>query len=132
MQSDAEAATLLSQYGLADLPRIRDTGQEVYRPFELPRGNLSQVMGSGVWGAGLKSVLSGILPGVPSADVSHVAFDSDGKRVAIAGRDSAIHTWEVPAAQPSGPAITAAGLVVRIGFNPNGRDVIAVDGEGSL
>ncbi len=69
MQSDAEATKLFARYGLDDLPRISDPGQGLYRAFQLPRGTLAQVTGPGVWGAGLKSLLSGSLPGIPSADV---------------------------------------------------------------
>jgi peroxiredoxin len=69
MQSDAEAAKLFARYGLDDFPRISDPGQALYRAFQLPRGSLAQVTGPGVWREGLKSLLSGNLPGVPSADV---------------------------------------------------------------
>lgn len=69
MQPDADAAKLFARYGLEDVSRISDPGQELYRAFQLPRGNLAQVAGPRVWGTGLKSLLSGNLPGVPSADV---------------------------------------------------------------
>jgi len=69
MQTEAEAAKLFASYRLDDLPRISDPAQELYRAFQLPRGSLTEVMGPGVWGAGLKSLISGHLPGIPSADV---------------------------------------------------------------
>ena len=69
MQSDADAAKLFAGYGLADVSRISDPGQELYRAFQRSRGSLAQVTGPRVWGAGLKSLLSGNLPGIPSADV---------------------------------------------------------------
>ncbi|MGE5194609.1 MAG: SelL-related redox protein [Deltaproteobacteria bacterium] len=69
LQSDVEAAKLFARYGLDDVPRISDPGQALYRAFQLPRGSLAQVTGPGVWREGLKSLLSGNLPGIPSADV---------------------------------------------------------------
>jgi peroxiredoxin len=69
MQADPDAAGLFVRYGLDDLARISDPGQRLYRAFQLPRGSLAQVTGPRVWGAGLKSLLSGNLPGIPAADV---------------------------------------------------------------
>lgn len=69
MQSDAEAARLFARYGLDDAGRISDPERKLYQAFQLPRGTLAQVAGPGVWGAGLKSLLSGHAPGIPSADV---------------------------------------------------------------
>lgn len=69
MQSDADAARLFASYGLSDVPRISDPGQALYRAFQLPRGTAAQVAGPNVWSAGLRSLLSGNLPGIPSADV---------------------------------------------------------------
>ncbi len=82
MQSDAEAVTFFARYHLDDLPRISDPARALYRAFQLPRGSLAQVTGPGVWGAGLKSLLSGNLPGIPSADVRQlpgVFLVSDGR-----------------------------------------------------
>jgi len=69
MDPDAAAAALFARYGLEDLPRISDRERHLYRAFELARGGASQVVGVRVWGAGLKSLLSGNLPGVPVGDV---------------------------------------------------------------
>lgn len=69
MQTDAEASKLFSDYGLEDVARISDPGQELYRAFQLQRGSLSQVAGPRVWGTGLATLLAGHLPGIPSADV---------------------------------------------------------------
>lgn len=69
MQSDADAAKFFAQYGLDDLPRISDPEQKLYAAFELKRGSLTQVAGPGVWLPGLKSLLSGYLPGIPQGDV---------------------------------------------------------------
>jgi AhpC/TSA antioxidant enzyme len=69
MQSDREADELFATYGLSDVPRISDPERRLYEAFELKRGNLAQVAGPSVWGAGLKSLLGGHLPGVPKGDV---------------------------------------------------------------
>ena len=41
-----------------------------------------------------------------------------------------LRIWEVPGERPAGPAIDSTGIVVRIGFSPNGRDVVAVNLDG--
>lgn len=69
MDTDAAAAVLFAKYGLQDVPRISDPAQDLYRAFHLARGGVSQVVGTRVWGTGLKSLLAGHLPGVPVGDV---------------------------------------------------------------
>ncbi|MFN0056480.1 MAG: SelL-related redox protein [Planctomycetales bacterium] len=69
MQSDADAKTLFAAYGLDDVPRISDPDRRLYEAFDLQVASLSQVAGPQVWLAGLKSLLSGHLPGIPSANV---------------------------------------------------------------
>lgn len=69
METDSAAAALFARYRLEDVPRISDPEQDLYRAFRLGRGRASQVVGVRVWGAGLKSLLAGHLPGVPGKDV---------------------------------------------------------------
>lgn len=69
MTSDAAAEKLFAAYGLQDVPRISDPEQRLYAAFGLSRGGLLQVAGPSVWLPGLKSLLSGNVPGIPSGDV---------------------------------------------------------------
>jgi hypothetical protein len=69
MLSDESASKLFARYGLQDLARFSDPGQKLYADFELARGGISAVMGPRVWWSGLKSTLSGNLPGIPEGDV---------------------------------------------------------------
>lgn len=69
MQTDADAEALFSQYGLAEVLRISDPNQRLYRAFDLKRGSLLQVAGPSVWLSGLTTLLAGHLPGIPAADV---------------------------------------------------------------
>jgi hypothetical protein len=69
MQSDAQAARQFARYGLEDIPRISDPERRLYAAFSLKRGSPAQVLGPAVWLRGLKSLLGGHLPGVPSGDV---------------------------------------------------------------
>ncbi|HTI52262.1 MAG TPA: SelL-related redox protein [Planctomycetaceae bacterium] len=69
MESDAGAAALFAQYGLADVPRISDPERRLYQAFALKRGGMMQVAGPAVWFSGLKALAGGNLPGIPSSDV---------------------------------------------------------------
>lgn len=93
MQTDVDAAKLFAQYGLDDVPRLADPERRLYQALEVPEGSLLQVVGPGVWAGGLKALLTGHLPGVPSADVFQLpgAFLlRDGKIArAFRGRNSA-------------------------------------------
>ncbi len=55
MATEAEAKGFLERYGLADLPRVSDPRQSVYRAFGLNRGNLLQLFGLGTWIGGWRS-----------------------------------------------------------------------------
>jgi peroxiredoxin len=69
MQNDADAASLFARYGLADVPRISDPERKLYRAFDLKQGSTWQVAGPDVWLPGLGALLTGHVPGIPSADV---------------------------------------------------------------
>ena len=69
IELDNEAEMFFARYRLHDVARISDPQQEVYKRFGLPRGRLSQVMGPGIWWSGLKSLLSGNMPGKPIGDI---------------------------------------------------------------
>jgi len=70
MMSEADAARLLASYDLADVQRISDPEQTLYRAFGLRRGKASQVMGPRIWWRGFKAtVLRGHLPGRPKGDI---------------------------------------------------------------
>lgn len=69
MQKEAEANELFARYGLADVLRISDEQQALYRGFEVARGTFWQVAGPRMWWRAVKSLLKGNLAGVPNADV---------------------------------------------------------------
>jgi len=69
IEDDSEAEMFFARYRLHDVPRISDPQQDLYQRFGLKRGTFSQVMGLGVWWPGLKSLLSGHVPGKPVGDV---------------------------------------------------------------
>jgi peroxiredoxin len=69
MEPDTIAAELFAHYGLADLPRISDPERRLYQAVGLARGGMLQVAGPDVWLPGLASLLTGHLPGIPTADV---------------------------------------------------------------
>ena len=70
IESDAQAEMFFARYRLHDVPRINDSQQAVYRRFGLKRGNLTEVMGMGLWWAGIKSIFfQGHIPGIPKGDI---------------------------------------------------------------
>jgi peroxiredoxin len=69
MEPDTVAAGLFARYGLADVPRISDPERRLYQAVGLARGGMLQVAGPDVWLPGLASLLTGHLPGIPTADV---------------------------------------------------------------
>lgn len=70
MLPDEQAAKFFAEYGLGDVDRISDPGQEVYRAFGLGRGGIGQVMGPRTWWRGFKAVvLKGHRPGRPVGDI---------------------------------------------------------------
>jgi peroxiredoxin len=72
METEANAAALFARYGLGDLPRIADPARRLYRAFELVRGGVMQVVGPAVWLPGLKALIDGHFPGVPSGHLSQL------------------------------------------------------------
>ena len=60
MSPDDDAATFFARYGLDDVVRVSDPQRELYRSFELQRGNLRQLFGPRVWFRGWKA---GVLDG---------------------------------------------------------------------
>ena len=70
IEDDAQAEMFFARYRLHDVPRINDSEQTVYRRFGLQRGTLNQVMGVGLWWAGIKSIFfKGHVPGIPKGDI---------------------------------------------------------------
>jgi len=57
--SNEQAAELFEKYGLADLPRVSDPYQTLYRAFELDRGTLRQLFGLKCFLRGLPAFLKG-------------------------------------------------------------------------
>jgi hypothetical protein len=50
-------ATLFEGYGVADLHRISDPQSVLYRAYELPRGRIGQLFGTGVWWPGFRAAI---------------------------------------------------------------------------
>lgn len=52
MMNDREAAVLLKQYDLSDVPRVSDPDRALYRAFGLEQGRLKQLLGWKMWWRG--------------------------------------------------------------------------------
>ncbi len=55
--SDAQARSLLANYGLDDLPRVSDPERYLYRAFGLGRGDLLKLAGPTVWWRGFQAAV---------------------------------------------------------------------------
>ena len=81
--SDNDAAqSHFAKYNLADLPRVSDPDQDLYRAFELRRASLMQLFGPRVWGQGLRALFKGNTVGKLQGD----GFQMPGVFVVHKGR----------------------------------------------
>ena len=68
MGSDVDFAAFANRYGLADVASISDPDRALYKGMGLRRGRLWQLLGPRVIWEGLKSTLTGHLPGKIKGD----------------------------------------------------------------
>ncbi|TVQ51610.1 MAG: AhpC/TSA family protein [Phycisphaerales bacterium] len=57
--TESEARTFFEKYGLEDLPRISDPERNLYRAFNLKRGNIWQIGGPKVWWRSMAALFKG-------------------------------------------------------------------------
>jgi peroxiredoxin len=107
MEPEASAAELFARYGLADVPRIADPARRLYKAFEVRRGGVLQVVGPAVWLPGLKALLDGHLPGIPSGHLSQLP----GAFLVHEGRIVRAFRGETSADRPDYCALAAPGPV---------------------
>ncbi|MCB1208747.1 MAG: redoxin domain-containing protein [Verrucomicrobiales bacterium] len=68
MGTPAEFVGFAEKYGLTDIDSVSDPDRTLYKGLGLRRGSLWQLLGPRVWLAGLRSTLSGHLPGIIRGD----------------------------------------------------------------
>jgi len=54
-----------------------------------------------------------------------VATGSDGRRVLTGGTDGAVRLWDATTRKPLGPPWRSAGVIVAVGFDPEGKTILA-------
>lgn len=81
--SDVEASRLFLSDRWPEARVVCDPEAEFYRGFGLERGGLWQILGFGVWGAGIRSLLKGHGVGKPKSDPLQMPgmFLVDGDRI---------------------------------------------------
>lgn len=70
---------------------------------------------------------------VQNSQLLTVAWSSDGKRVAAAGREGRVHVWEVATGQHLGAPLDAAGKpIYALAWSPDSNRLAAGDAEGAI
>jgi hypothetical protein len=70
MSEDKEAAVLFEEYGMGDVARVSDPSGDIYRTFNLHRGNWRQLLGWKVLKRGVEAgLIKGHGVGLPAGDI---------------------------------------------------------------
>ena len=105
MGSATQAGSFFSKYGLADAHHVSDPDRDLYRAFELHRGNLAQLFGPNVWIRGFRA---GIVNGHWVGKLVGDGFQMPGIFRIEDGRVAAAHRHASAADRPDYAAFAAA------------------------